>query len=320
MSKKAIILIYVAIALVLIGAMIFAGVMNMLNWDFKKLSTTKYETNDYKIEEEYKDIKIISDTAKIVFLPSENGESSVSCYEEVNLKHSVSVKDGTLIIEIVNTKKWYEYIGINFSSPKITVSLPNSEYGALSIKSDTSDVEIPSDFSFESIDVAISTGDVTNYASVKGKAKIKTSTGAIKLEGSSVGALELKASTGKITVSDVTCEGDMKIEVSTGKNYLTNVRCKNLTSDGDTGDIFLTNVICKEKLSIERDTGDVKLEVCDANEIEIDTDTGDVKGTLLSEKVFFTETDTGRVQVPKSTVGGKCEITTDTGNIKIEIK
>ena len=49
------------------------------------------------------------------------------------------------------------------------------------------------------------------------------------------------------------------------------------------------------------------------------TDTGKVVGSLLSEKVFIAETSTGKVSVPKTTTGGKCEITTSTGDIKIEV-
>ena len=57
---------------------------------------------------------------------------------------------------------------------------------------------------------------------------------------------------------------------------------------------------------------------CDAAELSITTDTGDVKGTLLSDKVFIARTDTGRVHVPETTNGGKCKITTSTGDIIFE--
>ena len=39
----------------------------------------------------------------------------------------------------------------------------------------------------------------------------------------------------------------------------------------------------------------------------------------LSDKVFLTETDTGKVDVPKSITGGRCEITTDSGDITVEV-
>ena len=64
----------------------------------------------------------------------------------------------------------------------------------------------------------------------------------------------------------------------------------------------------------------MRFENSDAAQISVKTSTGDVTGTLLSEKVFITETSTGTIRVPKTITGGKCEITTSTGNIKIDIK
>lgn len=71
--------------------------------------------------------------------------------------------------------------------------------------------------------------------------------------------------------------------------------------------------------SIERSTGDVEFDGSDADEITVKTSTGDVRGTLKSEKVFLTDTSTGWINVPKTTSGGRCEITTSTGNIDIAI-
>ena len=289
----------------------------MLKWDFTKLLTAKYEINDYEIREDYKHISIITNTADIVFVVSESQMTSVSCYEQKSIMHSVSVKDSTLEIEIVDTRKWYEYIGINFGTPKITVCIPQGEYGKLSIKSSTGDVEIPEGFKFKSIDISESTGNVTNYASALEGVKIKTTTGNICVEKASAGSLDLTVSTGKVTVSDVTCEGDVTVGVSTGKAMLSDTRCKSVISSGSTGDILLNNVIATEKFSIERSTGDVKFDGSDAAEIFVETDTGDVSGSLLTDKVFITKTDTGNVDVPKTVTGGRCEITTDTGDIEI---
>jgi len=319
MSKKMKTWLIIASSLVLVGCVIFGGVMTVFKWDFTKLSAVKYETNDYEINENYKNISIVTDTADIVFAPSENAKSSVVCYEQKNVKHSVTVKDSTLVIEVVDTRKWHEHIGINFSTPKITVYIPQGEYGALSIKSSTGDIEIPKEFSFERFDISESTGDVMCCASVSDAVKIKTSTGNIRVEDITAGALDLSVSTGGITVCDVTCEGEVKINVSTGKTNLTDIACKSVISSGNTGDISLKNVIATEKFSVKRSTGDVKFDGCDAAEIFVKTDTGDVTGTLLSEKVFITETATGRVNVPKTTAGGKCEITTSTGDIKIDV-
>lgn len=319
MSENAKIWLVTAFFLVLIGCIIFWGIMSMLEWDFTKLSTSKYETNNHVINEKFKSITVDTNTADIDFVLSEDTKTSVICYEQQNERHSVGVKDGTLLIEVVDTRKWYEYIGINFSVPKITVYIPRGEYETLSVKSDTGDVEIPKDFKFKNIHISGSTGDVTNYAFFSERIKIKTSTGNICVKNISSGTLDLSVSTGNVTVSEVTCEDNITVNVSTGKVKLSDIACKSIISSGSTGDILLNNVIAKEKFSIERSTGDVKFDGCDASEIFVETDTGDVKGSLLSEKVFIVNTDTGKKDVPDTITGGRCEITTDTGDIKITI-
>lgn len=318
MSNKTKIWLIIAVSLILIGCIMLAGVMFMLKWDFSKLSTFKYETNNYEINENYKNILINTNTASVVLLHAEDVKTSVVCYEEEKTKHSVTVKNNTLYIEVVDTRNWYDYLGINFGSPKITVTLPQNTYGNLSVKTSTGSLEIPKDFKFNSIDVTESTGNVTNYASVTESIKIKTSTGNINTENISAETVSLSASTGKITVLNSNCKGDLNLKVSTGKMILKDINCKNLKSTGNTGNIILENVTASEKFLIIRSTGEVSFVNCDAGEIYVETDTGNVKGNFLSDKVYIIETDTGKINVPKTTSGGKCEIKTDTGNIQFK--
>ena len=91
-------------------------------------------------------------------------------------------------------------------------------------------------------------------------------------------------------------------------------------STGNTGNIALSAVIAAERFSIKRSTGDVRFDRVDAAEIFVETDTGDVVGSVVTDKVFIAHSSTGRVHVPKTITGGRCEINTDTGNIKLEIQ
>ena len=300
MRKTTKIWLIIAVSLVLVGSIIFTGIMSVLKWDFRKLSTVKYQTNLYEITENFDDISIKTDTADVIFALSDDGKCRVGCYEDKKEKHSVTVQENTLVINIVNQKSWYDYIGINFGSPKITVYLPKTEYTSLVIKTNTGDIEIPKDFKFHNVDISLSTGDVDFYASVAELIKIKASTGDISLENMSAGSLDITVSTGDV---------DLK-----------NIECNSILSSGSTGDVTLKSVIAKEKFSIKRSTGDVKFNGCDAGEITIETDTGDVTGSLLSEKVFINKTSTGKIDVPNTVTGGKCEIKTDTGDIKITLK
>ncbi len=317
MAKKTKIRLILAASLILIGLIIFGGVMTMLKWDFRRLSTVKYETNEHVISENFANFSVKTRTSRVIFVPSDTDTVKVICHEQKNLKHEVSVNDGTLNVEIKDARKWYEYIGINFGSAKVTVCLPSGSYGTCTVKTSTGDVEISKGFTFEGLDVSGSTGDVSCYASATGAIKIKVSTGDIKAESLSAGALDLTVSTGKITATGISCTGEVKSKCSTGKMNFTDVSCNALVSEGDTGDVYLKNVTATEKLDIKRDTGDVKFDGCDGGEIFVTTDTGDVSGTLLSEKVFIPRSKTGRVDVPKTVNGGRCEINTDTGDIRI---
>lgn len=315
MSKLTKIWLIIATAFILLGCIIFGGVLMKLNFDFTKLSTVKFEENVYTITDAFNDISINTDTADIIFKPS--NECKVICYEEAKSKHTVNVKDNELVINSADQRKWYEMIGFSISKPKITVYLPQEEYEYLTINENTGDIEIPKNLKFKNIYVSASTGDVECLASVSEMLKIKLSTGDIELENISAKSIDLAVSTGEIDVDTVICEEDIKVTVSTGDVSLDNISCRNLISSGDTGDFELSNVLAYEKFSLLRTTGDIELDRCDAGELYIKTDTGHVKGSLLSEKIFITHTDTGRVNVPKTVSGGKCEITTDTGDIKI---
>ncbi len=309
-----------AACLVIVGLIIFAAAMSVNGWDFNRLATEKYVTNTYELNENFQNISFDTDTADITFMLDDTKQVRVVCFEEEGLKHFVKIEENTLKIGLVDERKWYEHIGINVHSPKITVYLPKTEYSSLLVNESTGDIEIPKDFKFASVDISVSTGNVNLLSSASNFIKVKTSTGDIHTKDIQTETLDLSVSTGKITAQNIFCKGDFKIKVSTGKADIKNVSCDNLISNGNTGNFSLQNVIAKEKLSLERSTGDIKFDGCDANELLIKTDTGGVKGTLLSDKVFIVKSDTGSIDVPKTVSGGKCEITTDTGDIKIEIK
>ena len=309
----------VAASLILLGGVGVVGVMSWNRWNFKLLSTSSYETNTHTVEEDFENISLKTDTADIIFALSEDGVCRVECYETAKVKYTVSVENGTLCVDTSDNRRWYEYIGVNWASPRVTVYLPESEYGTLVIRSSTGDVEIPEKFLFRSMDITLSTGHTKNYASVTESMKIKASTGDILVENVSAETVNLSVRSGKVDARAVTCSAELTLSVSTGRTRLSNVTCGSLVSSGDTGDLTLSRVTAVQRMAVERSTGDVTLESCDAGELLIRTDTGDVKGSLLSEKIFMAQTDTGRVSVPKTVSGGVCEIRTDTGDIVIHL-
>ena len=260
---------------------------------------TNRVTNTHGISDTFSRVSIETKTADVVILRSEDGVARVVCYEDPKIKNEVSVEEGTLRIKRVDTRRWYEYILFSFGKTEITVYLPETEYEALSVKASTGDITVR-DTNASDLKIALSTGDVSLSGMKTGKATVTSSTGDISLKSiSASGDIALTASTGNASVTDVTVSGELSIMRSTGNVTLTNTQADTFT--------------------VETDTGNVRFSASDAKEIYVVTDTGNVKGTFLTNKIFFVRTDTGRIDVPKTTVGGRCEITTDTGDIIITV-
>ena len=319
MSKTVKIWLTAAAALVALGVILFAVSMIANGWDFNKLGTVTYTTNIYEVDGDFKNISIDVETTKIEFVPAGNGQCKIVCFEDEKVRHSASVQNGTLTIGTVDTRKWYEHFSISFDQPKMTVYLPENEYDSLSIETDTGDIAIPKDFSFDTLKIDGYTYDVDCLASVSQGIEIKLSTGDIRLKELATEQLKLTTDTGRIQVNTADVGANIRIETDTGRVELTDTSCNELYAESDTGSITLKNVIGAGSFTIESDTGDITFDRSDAAEIFAQTDTGDITGTLLSDKVFLTETSTGRISVPKTVTGGKCELKTSTGDIKIEV-
>lgn len=317
MSKKIII---IACLLLVIGLLIFIVTMSANGWDFKAFGTVKYSQILHTALDEFDSIEINEDTADIEFSLSSDDRCIVDCYEDIKMKHSVYVENGTLKINVVNEKKWYDYIGFSFKSPKITIYLPEKEYNSLVIDTSTGDIDIPKDFTFNSVDISISTGDVCVLGSAKDTLKIEGSTGDIDINNEYIGSIYASLSTGDISISSIKNSGNINIDVTTGDICLKNIRCESLNTNGSTGDVELTNVIASNELNIERSTGDITLLGCDAKKIHIKATTGDVFAKFNSYKNFNIYSSTGDVAAPPNSEGeNPCQIITSTGDIKVSV-
>ena len=292
--------VFITISVIILGlaALILLATLSACGWSFNRLLHPEVR-NTCEITDDFSDIEISIGTSDIKFVATDGEDVRVELVDGYKVTHSASVIDGILKIGTRDERQWYEHITIIPVEYEVTVYLPRTAWGALNIDAGTGDIEISRDFSFESVYVNASTGDISFESSVVGNATFALSTGDIEIKSESV--------------------GELAVSVSTGDIDLSHVNCKNLSTVSTTGSTELVSVIVEGKLSVECSTGDVNLIASDAGEIKIKTGTGDVKGTLLSPKIFYAETSTGRVNVPRSTEGGICEITTTTGDIKIEL-
>ena len=293
-------LIITAVVLIVAGIALFTAALVAAGFDLSKLSGENYVTNTYTVDEKFTGVSVKTSQTDVIFKLSEDGKVKVVCEEREKVRHSVTVENGTLTISAVNKREWYDYLAIFSKHLTMTVYLPSDDYGSLNVKTDTGSVAVPVDYSFDSADVC-------------------TSTGSIVFKAKEVGSLKLKSSTGAVTVEGCAAES-VDVSVSTGKVVLSSVDCGSFVTNGSTGSVALKNVVASGSFKIERATGNVNFDMCDAAETTVKTSTGNVKGSLLTAKTFVAKSSTGRVSVPDSVSGSRCEITTSTGNIEITVK
>ncbi len=276
--KKTAIAILIAVLVVVIGGTLLCAGLSAVGFDFTKLDRTEYVTNTYPFDGPVERIDIEGWAADVALLAAEDGGCRVVSAESDREKYSVSLENGTLRIRpVTDVKKWTLFF---FKSPKISVYLPAGSYERLQADMGTGDITADKALAFGTVDVKISTGDLT-------------------LNGVRTQTLTARGSTGDIRLSDMT-PGTVDVSVSAGK-------------------IVLTNVVCSGDLRAESTTGDIRLIDVDAANLYLKASTGDVTGTIRTPKTFSATASTGEVKVPDTAGEGRCQARTSTGDIELSI-
>lgn len=329
MAKRTMVWLLAAASLILIGGILFTGVMMALDWDFSELTTSEYVTNEYVIDECFTHVNISTDIADVKIMPALDGITRVICYEQENQTHTVKEHLGDLYIQLDDDRAWHEHIAINFKKPKIELYIPEGEYGLLKIRSDTGDIKIYDVSTFERISIEAMTGDIDLGVHAKDNITATVRTGDIQLREVSANTLYASTGTGDLVISKAYYGATIQAYCSTGRVKLQDitggdnpVMIENqeysfIQVAGRTGYIELENVVAQGEIRINAVTGSVTFKNCDAAAINVEASTGHIKGNFLTPKVISASTNTGKVDVPESTEGGPCDIKTTTGSIKI---
>lgn len=320
MNKSKKIAVIFAVIMIFVGVALAVSAFAMMGFDIKKLNTLVFETNTYTVEEEFRNISIDGAECSVVLSKSEDNTCKVVCQEEDKISHVVEVEESTLAITRQDNRKWYEHIGIYWGSMNIVIYLPETEYDALYVKTLSGDIEIPEEFSFESAEILSTSGNVDLAASVSGDFYVKSVSGEICVANTESKTVSIQSTSGDVIVENVKTEADMKVNAVSGNVALTNMACQRLTAETSSGDLDLKDVVMRETVHIESVSGEIELYKCDAENIWIKTSSGDVTGSLLTEKTFLVNTSSGDVNVPRTSFGGKCEVTTTSGDIVFEIE
>ncbi len=273
--------IIIAVMMIAVGLVASFSAMVAMGFDFTKMNTLTFVTNTYTVDESFSGISINGAECDIRLYPSEDGVCKVVCHESDKISHSVEVKEKTLTVERHDNRKWYEHIGVYWGGMEIALYLPQSEYDALYAKTLSGNIVIPEGFSFETAVVQSTSGNVSFSAEVNGNLKVKAVSGNVEMF---------------------------------------NVTSQSISVETTSGEIDFSNVIASLNIHCKSVSGDVVLQRCDADSLRLSSTSGNITGCLLTEKVFLTDTTSGKINVPRTTSGGQCEITTTSGNIDFDVE
>lgn len=249
---------------------------------------------------EYENISLVVQAADVKFALSEDERTKIVCREAEKIRHYAQISENTLRIDSVDTRQWFDRIGINFGDVKITVYLPKSAYQNLFVCVTTGDVYVPAAFSFENVRIEGTTSDISMNAEVHEKLNLETTTGDIDAKGVKAKDVSVRLTTGDVRLSDILAE-EVYVKTTTGR-------------------IELSNVLSGKRLECECTTGGIRFDGLDAGELVLTATTGSIRGTVLSEKEFDAKATTGAVRVPYSRAGSSiCRVRTTTGHIDISI-
>lgn len=349
---------FISIVLIFVGVLLFTGCSAENRFDWSRLSIEKFEQKTYTTEESFQSISVEEEYGiNVKLLPSADGVCKIEYPESKRILCEISVENDTLKIKQLDNRRWYHMIGINVYTPTLTVYLPERELQTLNIEAGTSDISIPEDFTFESLKIQLSTGDVTSAAHVTGELSIEVSTGDITVSSCTPTSVNLTSSTGEISAVAMHATGDLYAKSSTGNQSFRDVTCANatlisstgdkelnaftasgsLTVESDTGDQTYTNITCGDatlisttgdktisnltgfgNLTVQSDTGDDTFYNVVCNQLKVTTSTGHQTYTDVSCGATDLFADTGKIRMTNLVSSELLKIKTDTGDITFD--
>ena len=295
------------IALIVAGVCLALGMvlclfgLILVGFDVTGINNHELSHISHEVVEEFDSIRINDIECQVRLFESSNDKTWVECSDSDRIFTRVAVDNGTLSIERIDGRKWYDHIGIWWDhAPTLNVYLPESEYASLYILTVSGDIEIPSGFTFENVEIYSTSGDISSFCEARGDMTVQSTSGDVVIRGVRANTFKTKTTSGDIDISHGSAAELSVITTS--------------------GDIELSQITVDGEMSVSSTSGDIEIDDADAAELELSAVSGDIEAVLLSAKKFVTDTVSGSISVPASDDdAGICSVSTTSGDVRIII-
>lgn len=284
------------------------------------ITSPDYEEVNYDFTSDINKLDIQESSHDVEFIKSTDPDTHVTVYDAKTYEHKVEVTGDTLKITSKSSKKaWYLNVGINVTNDskiKTKIYLPEEKYDELLINVSSSDITVPSEFTFENTGIVSSSGDIFFSSKVENTCTVKTSSGGVILDDTDAKAVTVTTSSGDQDIRNLN-GSEVKIEASSGEILIENCDLTGLSSVSSSGSLNLTDVKVEGALEFQTSSGEVRLVNISADKMTGRSSSGDIS---LSDLVLTSEssinTSSGDVDVKNSSFF--YDVTTSSGDIKVD--
>ncbi|MBQ8309948.1 MAG: DUF4097 family beta strand repeat protein [Clostridia bacterium] len=264
-------------------------------------NSMEFHTNSYTVSETFSKIHVSDIECDIRLFPSDDESTRIEAKENDKIYYTIQAENEILEIKRHDKRAWYEHIGFFFNQDMVLkLYLPKSAYELLTLETVSGNIEVPDSFTFTSITLKTTSGEITSECTVNNGATVAVTSGNIRI---------CNVLDGKISVGSVS-----------GNITLTNSQGTHLRLSATSGNIKLQNVIATGDINAETVSGGIELDRVDGAKLSAKTTSGNVTCKLLSPKNYSVSTTSGSTHYPASDESaGICEVSTVSGNINIEL-
>ncbi len=306
--------------LLVVGALLVGAGWVLLQKYPTNMNTVKDSVYEYHVSELPKQINITAIDSRVEIRPTEGDVWKVACMDKEKLYHTVDLTDGVLTVKQIDTRAWYEHIGIlnGFQNLTVTVYLPEQVYESLSIHSTSGSIKVAESLAFSNASLQNTSGSISCSSRVTGSLNLKNTSGSITVDGSVGGDLNAKNTSGSIRILGGV-KGDLNVTNGSGRIEVKNATPTSATIKNTSGGIDLIDVVCQETCEVTNTSGSIELDRCDAASFDLKNTSGGIRGSILTDKTFDCHSTSGSVHTPGNGEGGTFKARTTSGGIKITI-
>ena len=263
------IVLWLGVALLFLGAIIFGVAFAYSGFDIQFLSNvqTEYKTFEENADNEITSLSIDYNTAEVVVYVSDDIDAlSVQYPQKQNKKGEnlavIIVQETQNALSIKETPK-PAFFSFDFSQPTVSVYLPQERVYTLDLQTTTGTIRLASgNLSVSKITLQATTGMISTKdcaVSSAGEACFETTTGIVSVGELSAQTVVLKTTTGLLTAhKTITAETSVSIETTTGSiKALDTITANTVTAKATTGDLKITAEIYANAITLETTTGDL---------------------------------------------------------------